>query len=146
LVVDLGVPRNVETEARQLVNRFLHDVDTLESLIAQNLKRRREELPLVQEILSRELVRFNAWAMALNAEPVVTQLQKNAEAIRQREVSASLTRLPVEHHAEVERLSRALVKKLLHHPSSQLRGAADNSPDTLRLVRQLFQLDSEDRD
>ncbi len=145
LVVDLGVPRNVETQARQIENLFLHDVDTLETLIDRNLRRRREEIPRVQEILGRELAHFASAAGALGTEPLVAQLQKRAEAIRDRELTASLARLPGEHHAEVERLTRSLVKKILHHPSTQLRrGQADVDGDELaRLARRLFQLDNE---
>lgn len=149
LVVDLGVPRNVEPAAGKIENLFLHTVDSLEHLIQRNLKRRKEEVPRVQEIVEQELAQLRAWYRNLEAEPVVAQIQKQAERIRQQEVEAALSRFPPETHADLERLTRSLVRKILHHPSAHLRGqqnegSARRDISRLHLVRELFHLD-EDR-
>ncbi len=147
LVADLGVPRNVEPAAGKLANLFLQDIDSLQNLIAHNLKRRREEVPRVEEILERELERFHVWYRGLAAEPLIAELQKRAEAIRQQELAAARKRFPESSHEQLDRLTRSLVRKLLHHPSTQLRdtgGGHDLS--RLDIVRQLFQLDGEDDD
>ncbi|MEA2560706.1 MAG: glutamyl-tRNA reductase [Acidobacteriota bacterium] len=152
LVVDLGVPRNVEPSAGKIENLFLHTIDSLDNLIQRNLKRRKEEVPRVQEIIEEELDQFRAWFRNLEAEPVVAQIQKQAERIRQQEVEAALSHFPAETHADLERLTRSLVRKILHHPSAHLRGhhsQGEGSPrrdlSRLHLVRELFHLD-EDRD
>lgn len=144
LVVDLGVPRNVEASAARIENLFLHTIDSLDLLIQKNLKKRKEEVPRVEEILEQELNHFRGWYRGLEAEPIIAQLQKQAEKIRQHELAEALTRFPVESHAELERLTRSLVRKILHHPSTQLRGR-DGTRDLSRLdlVRQLFRLDDE---
>jgi glutamyl-tRNA reductase len=144
LVVDLGVPRNVEPAAARLDNVFLHSLDSLESLIERNLRRRREDVPAVEELVERELERFRAWYRTLEAEPLVELLQKQAERIRADELARALADLPPETHAAVDRLTRSLVRKILHHPSARLRGkyGGDDLP-RLELVRELFQLDEE---
>lgn len=144
LLADLGVPRNVEAEAGNIGNVFLQDIDSLENLISHNLKRRREEIPRVQEILDHELAVFNEWHRGLAAEPVVALLQKRAEKIRRREVEAVRARLPAEVHDEVERLTRSLVRKLLHHPSQQLRRGNPIDAGKIGVVRELFRLDEDD--
>ncbi len=159
LVVDLGVPRNVEPAAGKIENLFLHTVDSLDNLIQRNLRKRKEEVPHVQEIIEEELAQFRTWYRNLDAEPVVAQLQKQAEKIRQQEISAVLDRFPPETHSDLERLTRSLVRKILHHPSTQIRGNrsqrsqrgqadAEGTPDRsrLHLVRELFRLDDEDND
>lgn len=146
LVVDLGVPRNVEPSAAKVNNLFLHTVDSLEHIIERNLKRRKEEVPRVEEILDQELNLYRSWFRGLGAEPLVARLQKQAEKIRQRELAAALQRFPPETHADLERLTRSLVRKVLHHPSSNLRGQGGNAHDLTRLdfVRELFHLDDDD--
>lgn len=156
LVVDLGVPRNVEPAAGKLENLFLHTVDSLDNLIQRNLRKRKEEAPQVQEIIEEELGQLRSWYRGLEAEPVVAQIQRQAERIRQQEVAAALARFPAETHADLERLTRSLVRKILHHPSSQLRGQKEGAGaqdlSRLHLVRELFRLDedrldeTEDRD
>ncbi len=143
LVVDLGVPRNVELDAGRLENLFLQDVDSLEDLIEHNLRRRREEIPRVQEILARDLERYFVWHRGLRAEPVVERLQKRAEEIRRREVENARKRFPEETHPHLERLTRALVRKILHHPSAHLRTDPGSDVRQLEVVRHLFDLDEE---
>lgn len=145
LVVDLGVPRNVDPKAAKIENLFLHTVDSLQTLIERNLKRRRREVPKVQELVQQELELFRAWYRGLEAEPVIAQLQKQAERIRRQELEAAYGRFPPELHTDLDRLTRALVRKILHHPSTTLRGThADHEGlPRLDLVRELFRLDDE---
>jgi glutamyl-tRNA reductase len=145
LVVDLGVPRQVEPEAARLSSVFLYAIDALEGLIEHNLKRRREEVPRVDELVAGELDRYRAWYRTLEAEPLVARLQKQAEQIRRRELELAQARFPVELHGELDRLTRALVRKILHHPSARLR-AKNGEADLphLDLVRELFRLDDAD--
>ena len=153
LVVDLGVPRNVEPAAGKIENLFLHTIDSLENLIQRNLKKRKEEVPRVQEIIEEELGQFHAWYRNLEAEPIVAQLQKQAERIRQQEVAAVLARFPAETHEEIDRLTRSLVRKILHHPSTHLRGhkgenegSAHSDLSRFHLIRELFHLDEDHED
>ncbi len=141
LLVDLGMPRNVEPKVGQLGNVFLHDLDSLQHLIQRNLKRRRDEVPRVREIIEEELKLFFGWFHSREAEPLVARLQKQAEAVRLREVAAVLDRFPADTHAELERLTRTLVRKLLHHPSTGLRREEVADRSRLELVRELFKLD-----
>ena len=147
LAVDLGVPRNVEEAVGRLPNVFLHSIDSLDVLIQRNLKRRREEVPRVEEIVEQELARFTAWYRSLAAEPLVARLQKQAEEVRRRELAQALPRFPAETHDDLDRLTRSLVRKILHHPSSRLRGRGADSGDDIErldLVRELFRLDDEE--
>lgn len=145
LLVDLGVPRNVEPEARRLGNLFLHDVDSLEALIDRNLKRRREEIPKVEEIVGEELARFYRWHRGLSVEPLIARLQKQAESIRRRELAGVVDRFPPDLHDDLDRLTRSLVRKILHHPSRRLRAREGEEPlPRLDLVRELFRLDDEE--
>ncbi len=52
-------------------------------------------------------------------------------------------RFPEHVHQELEKLTRALVRKLLHHPSRHLRHGSSFEPEKLGLVRDLFRLDDE---
>jgi glutamyl-tRNA reductase len=142
LVVDLGVPRNVEPEAGRVENLFLHPIDSLQNIIQRNLKRRKEEVPRVEEIVDQELALFRAWYRGLEAEPLIARLQKQAERIRRQELEDALPGFPPETHATLERLTRSLVRKVLHHPSTHLRGKhGDGDLPRLDLVRELFHLD-----
>jgi glutamyl-tRNA reductase len=144
LIVDLGVPRDVEAAAGELGNVFLHDVDSLEQLIGLNLKRRRDEVPKASQIVEEELDRLRVWFDGLEVEPVVAQLHRRAEDIRAAEIAARRHRFPAHLHEELETLTRSIVRKILHHPSTQLRDGADTaSLHHLAALKDLFRLDEE---
>jgi glutamyl-tRNA reductase len=145
LVIDLGVPRNVAPEAGRIENVFLHPLDSLEHLIQRNLRLRRLEVPRVEAILEEELALFRSWYRSMDAEPLIARMQKQAERIRAEELADALPHFPASTHAELERLTRALVRKILHHPSTRLRGNGEEVElSRLDLVRELFRLDDEE--
>jgi len=146
LLVDLGVPRNVELEAGGLENLFLHDIDSLQHLIERNLEQRRSQIPQVEAIVDMELGDFLSREGGRAAEPLVAMLQRRAEELRRLELERVKDRFPDETHEDLERLTKAIVRKLLHHPSTRLRaGGADHS-SRLEVARELFQLENEERE
>ena len=59
------------------------------------------------------------------------------------EVANARGHFPEETHPHLDRLTRALVRKLLHHPSSHLRAAGRGDPERLEMTRRLFRLDED---
>ena len=145
LVVDLGVPRDVDPRAGELGNLFLHDVDSLQELIEHTLDQRKEEIPAVNRILDEELERFEVWFGSLAADPLVAQLHRRAERIRQQELALCREKFPQHTHEDLEALTRSIVRKLLHHPSTRLRESDAGNLDRLAALRDLFQLGDTER-
>jgi glutamyl-tRNA reductase len=143
LLVDLAVPRNVDPRAAGLGNLFLHTVDSLQILVARNLEQRRHEIWRVERIIERELEHLGGRVAGVEAEPVVAELQRRADRIRRRELAAALDHFPPHTHEQLERLTRSLVRKILHHPSTTLRRRTEDQPAQLDLVRHLFRLDDD---
>ena len=80
------------------------------------------------------------------ALPVLAELRRQAEAVRQAELARMVRSLPpndTELHQRLEHFSRALVNKLLHQPTQRLREQAGNghAAEYARLARELFGLD-----
>jgi glutamyl-tRNA reductase len=58
LLIDLGMPRNIDPFVTELEQVFLYDLDTLNILVGENISRRRHEVPQVQRIISEEIARM----------------------------------------------------------------------------------------
>ena len=84
-VVDLGVPRNVESEAASLYNLYLYNIDDLGEIVEQNKKAREAEIPRAESIISEQIAKFEAWRAALETGSVVDDLRdrfhKHREAL-----------------------------------------------------------------
>ena len=146
LLVDLGVPRNVEQEVGGLENLFLHDIDSLRHLIDRNLEQRRSQIPSVEAIVDIELGDFLSREGGRAAEPLVAMLQRRAEELRRQELERVRDRFPDGTHEDLERLTKAIVRKLLHHPSTRLRAGGADHASRLEVARELFQLENDERE
>jgi glutamyl-tRNA reductase len=145
LVVDLGVPRNVEPSAGSLAGVELLDMEDLRAGIADALSGRREEVTAATEIVADEVERFRTAARARDAAPIVSALRAQVEDARRAEIEKLRGRrseLSDEQWEQVDAATRAVVAKLLHQPTIALKSAA-GTPRGERLteaLRTLFDL------
>lgn len=146
IVVDLGVPRNVDPEVHAIDSVFLHDVDALNRIIDQNIAHRLAEVPKAQKILLHELTEFQNWTRSVQLGPTIHDLRERFETIREQEVSRVRHRFDPGEQEQLDILTRRIVNKLLHVPMTNLRnghGASDSEENSRRIsiVRHLFGLD-----
>jgi glutamyl-tRNA reductase len=148
LLVDIGVPRDVEPAVRTIENVFLHDVDGLQIMIQQTLVRRRREVPKVERIVSQEVQHYLDWYHGMRAAPVIKELRGHLELLRDQEMERQTSHMSPEQRAAVEQVTRALLNKLLHRPTHFLREASAQGESGLRRIevaRELFGLDESTR-
>ena len=74
-VVDLGVPRNVESAAAGLYNLYLYNIDDLGEIVEQNKKAREAEIPRAEAIIAEHIAKFESWRAALEAGSIVDDLR-----------------------------------------------------------------------
>jgi glutamyl-tRNA reductase len=145
LVIDLGVPRNVEPAAGQLDNVVLLDMEVLRTAVADALTGRQEEVAGATRIVTDEVERYRVASRVRNAAPMVSALRAQAEEARRAEFDrqrAKRSDLSDEQWEQVDAVTRAMMAKLLHQPTVVLKDAA-GTPRGERLIealRTLFDL------
>ena len=143
VVIDIAVPRDVETTAKSLPGVTLYDIDDLEQAAEENLNGRRREAERAELIILDELSHFREWHRGAATAPGVRALWARAEAIRQSELAElDSDSLSPEARVQLDAVTRSLVKKLLAEPTQRLRALDD--PDAglrhLESLRYLFGL------
>ena len=143
VVVDLAVPADVERAAGEVEGVRLFDVDDLRVGLDEAMAARLREVPKVEGIVDEQVESFVRRYRELEVEPLLTELRKNAESIREREVERALRDLGDVEPAvaeRVEHLSRSLVTKLLHDPTvrARERAGAGDADEIADAVRDLF--------
>jgi glutamyl-tRNA reductase len=145
LVIDLGMPRNIDAHVADLPGVTLLDLADLRAFVEARLDERRKEVGRVRAVVAEELSRHSADVAAREVAPTVTALRHHAEAVRTAELDrhrARLAQLDDRQREAVEALTRGIVAKLLHDPTVRLKDAA-GSPRGERLagaLRDLFDL------
>ena len=145
IVVDLGVPRNVEPEASTLDGLVLLDMEDLRAAVAEAIGGRQEEVAAASGIVTDEVERYRAASRARDAAPIVSALRSRVEDARVAELERLRSKrsdLDDAQWEQVDAVTRSLVAKLLHQPTVTLKEAA-GTPRGERLVealRALFDL------
>jgi glutamyl-tRNA reductase len=146
LVIDLAVPRDVEPAAADVPGVVLHAIDGVRSVVDQHLASRLAHVPAVEAIADGEAVRFAGWMRSLGAKSTLLALRDHFERIRSEEIDRQLPNATREERDRAERLTRALVNRLLHVPTLRLKDTdptSDDGQQRLLAAQELFALDGE---
>lgn len=151
LLIDLAVPRSFEPAINELDGVYLYDIDDLEGVIADNKDARASEAVVAERIVEGEVDRFCRWLEGLDVVPTVVALREKFERIREREIARHLGAeggaFDARQREAVDRLTRAIVNKILHAPLSELRRHGTRAEVAyLETLRALFRLGSDPED
>jgi glutamyl-tRNA reductase len=139
LVIDLGLPRNVDPSVGALEGISLLDMDTLRASVARALGDRQDEAVAARHIVATEVERFRTASRQRGAAPVIASLRGRLESMRVAELErhrAQLADLSEEEWDQVDQATRATLAKMLHEPTVLLKEAA-GTPRGERLVEAL---------
>jgi glutamyl-tRNA reductase len=112
LLLDLAVPRDSEAAIAELPDLYLYTVDDFEDLVAANLEARRTEAKRAERLIEHLVAEFNDWYQEHRIVPAVQQLQDALEELRAREVERNARRFHETEREQVDRFSRALMRKV----------------------------------
>jgi glutamyl-tRNA reductase len=144
LIIDLAMPRDVEPEVASVGDVTLHPIDAIQTVVDRTLATRASEVPRVETIVDEEAAKYEAWRRGFEASPIVRDLRDHFERMRSEEMNRQLANVSAEERARAERLTKALVNRLLHLPTVRLKDAdpaSDEGVWRLRAARELFALD-----
>ncbi len=149
VLLDLGVPRDVEPEVRALPGTFLADLDGLRAVLETEDDGRVAEIEQVRRLIDEESAAFMTWQREVRLGPTIRALRARAEEARRRELaraSSRLAGLSESERAAVEAVTRRLVNKLLHEPVVRGKALAAGPDGDLyaRMLHELYAPDEPD--
>ncbi len=147
LIIDIGVPRNVDPAVRKVSNVFLNDIDSLNMIVENNMQMRRAEIVAVQRLLDEELNDFMKWYNSLEVGPTIKMLRDKIERIREEEIDRHKGKVKEADLQIVEEVTRSLVNKILHEPMTNLKNAENgiSMVDRVKMLKSLFGLDEDEK-
>jgi glutamyl-tRNA reductase len=144
-LIDIAVPRDIEASAGRLEGVFLYDLDDLKSVAEANIRERQKQAASAEALVEREVREFLLWQKSLDVVPLLTDLRRRAEEIRKSELQKARKRLgdlTPEQEQALEAVTSAIVNKLLHAPTVELKEIARNgqASEHVSLIRRLLGL------
>lgn len=123
-VVDLGVPRNVESSASGLYNLYLYNIDDLGEVVEQNKKAREAEIPRVETLIAEHVGKFETWRATLEAGSIFDDLRASFHEQRKNYIEETLKQMPevsADERARIARITEDLIERILNEPGERLR-------------------------
>jgi len=145
-IVDIAVPRDVDPKLGGLSNVFLHNLNDLDSVVARNIDRRRQEIPRAKAIVEFEVGEFVKWYDSLQVASTIKLLNRRFELLRQAEIKRYGGKFSDSDREQLERFTESLCKKILHRPIAFLRelsreaSVSDQLPAVETILR-MYELD-----
>jgi glutamyl-tRNA reductase len=129
-IIDIALPRDVESSVGDLEQVFLYHMDDLQTIVSENLAKRTAELTRAEAIVDEEVSRFSLWLQSREIVPTIVGLRQRFESIRQaelRRLEAKMAGLSPEARARIDEITRLIVEKLLLTPTEQLKTVGDDA-------------------
>ena len=143
-VVDIGVPRNIDPEIKNIENVFLYDLDNLHLMVEENLQKRQTEIPKVEAIITEILAELTRWYSSLEVNPTITALTQFMENIRREELAKNINRFDPKDRELVELVTKRIINKIVHAPIVNLKNGKEISPadrlQKMSAIQKLFGL------
>lgn len=121
LLIDLAVPRDIAPQAGVVPGVRLYDID---QLLPQGSHLPEPQISRAEALVREEADKFVAWLHSRQAATAIRELRHRAKAARQQELIECLGKMPhlgTEERCHLERMTLALMNKLLHGPTVYLK-------------------------
>lgn len=151
VLMDIAIPRDIDSASSDLDYVFYHDVDSLNIIVEQNLEKRKGEIPKVKKIIDEEIAEFYIWYNSLEAAPTIKTLRDHFETIRSEEVEKNINKFTETDREKLDIITKRIINKILHHPTVELKKNSESgiSPDEsalrISIIRELFGIDKEEK-
>jgi glutamyl-tRNA reductase len=143
VLIDLSVPRSIETTVEELPGVVLYNVDNIRSKASAALQNRLEAIPSVEAILKESIEEFGTWQKEMVVSPTIQKLKQALEQIRQEELGRYLKNADEKEFVLIDKITKSMMQKILKVPVVQLRAACqrDQANEMIELITDLFDLE-----
>ena len=142
MLLDLSNPRTVDEKVAELNNIKLMNIDQIAEMVDKNMRSRVGQKNTAEQIINEELPVVEASMKRLEAEPIVKDVFKNIDNLRNKELQKALNmlgELDDDKKKIVDELTKAIVESIVSTPMNNLRKETEQgNDDLLEAVSKLF--------
>ncbi len=142
MILDLSNPRTVDEKVATIGGIKLMNIDQIAEMVDKNMRKRMGLVKTVENIITEEVPVLEASMKRLDAEPIVKDVFKNIDSLREKELRKALQMLGEDDKDKIkiiEDLTKAVVESIVSAPMNNLRKASEHGePEILDAASKLF--------
>ena len=140
LLLDLSVPRNIDSEVDQIENLELIDMDQLNSIQDETLAMRRKNIPKARTIINLHKNEFYDWVLMRHLSPTIQALREKLHSYRTDELEQQKFRLSDEEFKKADKLATSVVNKIANQATEYIKSKYRQSDEMVKMVEEMFKL------
>ena len=144
-LIDVSVPRSVDPAVESVAGVLVYNIDDIQNKANETLSKRLAAVPRVQEIIDEACVGFGQWTQEMEVSPTIHRLKGALERIRQEEIARHLKNLSDAEVAQVEKVTKGMMQKIIKLPVLQLKAACQRgeAETLIDVLNDLFDLEKQ---
>lgn len=126
-LVDLAVPRDIESQVAELDDAYLYTVDDLQEIVANNMQARSAAAEDAETIIDDKATIFSDWLSGLDSVDLIRDYRQQSLSLKDELLERAVNQLQSGNDPEqvLKELANKLTNKLIHAPTSALKEAAE---------------------
>ena len=133
VIIDLGMPRNVDPDIAKIKGIYLFNISNLDQSIYKSIQLRKQSVGEAEEIVKKEVKSFRKWHRKYIESDISKSLIEHFNIVKEEVLAVNSHKMSEKEFKQVEKITSLLVKRLLHQPLSFLKN--DDSPHREMLLR-----------
>ena len=141
VIIDLGVPRDVESQIKNLDNVYLYTIDDLGQIIEKNYRIREKSIKDAEEIIKFKIVEYKNWLSENNSTEIIKNYREYVDDITNGIVikAKRMAKNSEDINQIIDYVSETLKKKLAHETTIKLKELYPNlDEDKIEKLNKLF--------
>ena len=147
LMIDLGVPRNIDPDVCKNPDIYLYSVDDLQSVTEQSRLAREAAADSARDIIEAGTQSFVTWLAQRSNNDAIKRLRSNTGKLAQQQLEKARSQLRsgADPDEVLQRLSHNITQQFLHRPTLSVRQLSETQRQSrLSLLNELFALDEDE--
>jgi glutamyl-tRNA reductase len=140
MMIDLGVPRNIDPSLGVLKNLKLLNIDDLRQVVIQNEEKKKSYFNIAEEIIATKSDEFQDWLMSLRLAPTIRYIVSSVRQMHNDGLKNFSSAHSQEEVDAMEKYGRHLSEKVINTLVKNLKSNTENGrkEELVQMVNRLF--------
>ncbi|MCO7125189.1 glutamyl-tRNA reductase [Sporolactobacillus shoreicorticis] len=127
ILIDVGVPRNIDPQIASLDGVLLYDIDDMDRIVDDSLDERRRAALQIEQFVEQQQMKYTEWLRTLAVIPVISALRKKALSLHagaMRRIENKLPGMTEQQFKIISRQTEQMINQLLRDPIHNIKELA----------------------